>query len=174
MIVRDAIDADLPAILAIHNDAIRTTTAIWDEHEVSIDERREWLETRQQAGRPVLIAERDSAVAGYASYGPWRAKTGYRFTMENSVYVHPEHRGHGVATALLPVLIERARADDVHSIMAGIEASNAASIALHERFGFVRVALIPQVGFKFGRWLDLSYHQLILTPISPPERVTLR
>jgi L-amino acid N-acyltransferase len=162
MIVRDAVELDLPAILAIHNDAIRTTTAIWDEHEVDLEERRSWLVARQSAGLPVLVAEVDGAVAGYASYGPWRVKTGYRFTVEDSIYVHPDRRGQGLAGALLPALLDRASAGDVHSIVAGIEASNAVSIALHEKLGFRQVALLPQVGFKFGRWLDLAYLQLVL------------
>jgi L-amino acid N-acyltransferase YncA len=162
MLIRDAARDDLPAILDIHNDAIRTTTAIWDEQEVGIQDRREWFDARRSAGLPVLVAEVGGVVAGYASYGPWRAKTGYRFTVENSVYVHPEHRGRGAANALMPVLIEHARAGDVHSIVAGIEASNAGSIALHEKHGFRQVALLPEVGFKFGRWLDLAYLQLTL------------
>ena len=162
MIIRDAVHDDLPAILEIHNDAIRTTTAIWDEHEVDLADRREWFDARQSAGLPVLVAELDGGVIGFATYGPWRPKTGYRFTVENSVYVHPDHRGRGAANLLMPVLIERARSGDVHAIVAGIEAANAGSIALHEKFGFRQVALLPEVGFKFGRWLDLAYLQLSL------------
>jgi phosphinothricin acetyltransferase len=162
MNIRDAVHDDLPAILEIHNDAIRTTTAIWDEHEVDLEDRRAWFDTRRAAGLPVLVAELDGGVVGFASYGPWRPKTGYRFTVENSVYVHPDHRGRGAAGALMPVLIEHARGNHVHSIVAGIEAANAGSIALHEKFGFRRVALLPEVGFKFGRWLDLAYLQLSL------------
>ena len=162
MIIRNAVHDDLPAILEIHNDAIRTTTAIWDEHEVELDDRRAWFDARRSAGLPVLVAELDDSVIGFASYGPWRAKTGYRFTVENSVYVHPDHRGRGAANALMPALIDRARAGEAHAIVAGIEASNAGSIALHEKFGFRRVALLPEVGFKFGRWLDLAYLQLSL------------
>ncbi|MCW2800963.1 MAG: acetyltransferase [Aeromicrobium sp.] len=162
MIVRDATVADLPALLVIHNDAIATTTAIWDEHQVDLDDRRTWLETRQASGLPVLVAEIDGEVAGYASYGPWRPKFGYRFTVENSIYTHPDHQRRGVASALMPELLERARAGEVHSIVAGIESTNAISIALHEKHGFRRVAHLPQVGFKFGRWLDLDYLQLSL------------
>jgi L-amino acid N-acyltransferase len=162
MIIRDAVHDDLPAILEIHNDAIRTTTAIWDEHEVDLDDRREWFDARRSAGLPVLVAEVDGTVIGFASYGAWRPKTGYRFTVENSVYVHPDHRGRGAANALMPALIEQARAGEVHAIIAGIEAANTGSIALHEKFGFRRVALLPEVGFKFGRWLDLAYLQLSL------------
>ena len=162
MQIRDAVHADLPAILEIHNDAIRTTTAIWDEHEVDLDDRRAWFDARHSAGLPVLVAELSENVIGFATYGPWRAKTGYRFTVENSVYVHPDHRDRGAATSLLSTVIEHARDGDVHAIVAGIEATNAASIALHEKFGFRRVALLPEVGFKFGRWLDLAYLQLSL------------
>lgn len=162
MIIRDATADDLAAILEIHNDAIRTTTAIWDEHEVSLDERRGWFDARTAAGLPVLVADVDGAVGGYASYGPWRPKSGYRLTMEDSIYVHPAHRRQGLAGALLPALIARARAGDVHAIVAGVEASNTVSIGLHETFGFERVALLPEVGFKFGRWLDLVYLQLVL------------
>lgn len=162
MNIRDAVHDDLPAILEIHNDAIRTTTAIWDEHEVDLDDRREWFDARRSAGLPVLVAELGGSVIGFATYGPWRPKTGYRFTVENSVYVHPDHRGRGAANALLPALIEQARGGEVHAIVAGIEAANAGSIALHEKFGFRRVALLPEVGFKFGRWLDLAYLQLSL------------
>jgi len=163
MIIRDAVHDDLPAILEIHNDAIRTTTAIWDETEVDLDDRRAWFDGRRSAGLPVLVAERDGRVAGFATYGPWRPKTGYRFTVENSVYVHPDHRRRGVANALMPELIDRARDSHVHAIVAGIEATNAGSIALHERFGFRQVALLPEVGFKFDRWLDLAYLQLSLS-----------
>jgi L-amino acid N-acyltransferase YncA len=162
MIIRDAKHDDLPAILEIHNDAIRTTTAIWDEHEVDLADRREWFAARRSAGLPVLVADVDGRAIGFATYGPWRPKTGYRFTVENSVYVHPDHRGRGAATALLSALIEHARDGDVHAIIAGIEATNAGSIALHEKFGFRQVALLPEVGFKFDRWLDLTYLQLSL------------
>jgi phosphinothricin acetyltransferase len=162
MIVRDAMTADLPTILTIHNDAIATTTAIWDDAQVDLGDRQHWLETRQAAGLPVLVAEIDGEVAGYASYGPWRPKSGYRFTVENSIYTHPDRRGRGVANSLMPALLERARAAEVHSIIAGIESANAVSIALHEKYGFRRVAHLPQVGFKFGRWLDLDYLQLSL------------
>ncbi|AXT86191.1 GNAT family N-acetyltransferase [Aeromicrobium sp. A1-2] len=163
MIVRAAEQGDLAAILEIHNDAIRATTAIWDEVEVGIEEREQWFRSRCDAGLPVLVADVGGVVTGYASYGPWRVKSGYRFTVENSVYVHPDHQGHGAASALMSALIQHARAGNVHAMVAGIEASNTVSIALHEKYGFVRVALLPEVGFKFGRWLDLAYLQLQLT-----------
>lgn len=162
MLIRDATTGDLPGILEIHNEAIANTTAIWDETLADLDERRRWLDDRRANGFPVLVADADGAVAGYASYGVWRAKSGYRYTVENSVYVHVDHHRRGIATALMTALIERARAGGIHVIVASVESSNTTSIALHERFGFRIVAQMPEVGRKFGRWLDMTYLQLTL------------
>ncbi|BCN43044.1 GNAT family N-acetyltransferase [Prescottella equi] len=162
MLIRDATTGDLPGILEIHNEAIANTTAIWDETLADLDERRRWLDDRRANGFPVLVADVDGAVAGYASYGVWRAKSGYRYTVENSVYVHVDHHRRGIATALMTALIERARAGGIHVIVASVESSNTTSIALHERFGFRIVAQMPEVGRKFGRWLDMTYLQLTL------------
>ncbi|MBF6088879.1 N-acetyltransferase [Nocardia cyriacigeorgica] len=185
-LIRDATDGDLLAILDIHNRAIAETTAIWDEELVGLDERRTWLRERTGAGRPVLIAEVDGELAGYASYGSWRPKSGYRHTVENSVYVADRFHRRGIASALLTELIARARAaGDVHVMVAAIEAGNTGSIALHERFGFRTVGVLPQVGIKFGRWLDLTLMQLTIglgdpaswpagtddTPASGPQRL---
>ncbi|AWB91012.1 GNAT family N-acetyltransferase [Aeromicrobium chenweiae] len=164
MTIRDAVEADLPALLAIHNEAVRTTTAIWDEHEVDLDERRAWFLERQRGGFPVLVTERGGVVAGYASYGPWRPKSGYRLTVENSVYVLAAHHGHGLASTLLDELIVRARSAGLHRMMAMIESSNTISIGLHERRGFRVVGQMDEVGTKFGRWLDLTVMQLPLSP----------
>ncbi|WP_280443203.1 GNAT family N-acetyltransferase [Nocardia brasiliensis] len=162
-LIRDARPADLPAILAIHNANIATSTAIWDLEQVGLEEREAWFAARTAAGLPVLVAEIDGEVAGYASYGPWRPKAGYRFTVENSVYVDDRFQRRGIATALLTELIERARrTGSVHAIIAGIESGNTGSIQLHERFGFRTVGEFPEVGHKFGRWMDLTLMQLTL------------
>lgn len=166
MQVRDAEHGDLTAILAIHNHAVVNTTAIWDDDIVDLDNRRAWLDERHAAGFPVLVAIVDGEVAGFASYGVWRARSGYRHTVENSVYVEENHQRQGVAAALMPALIERAAAAGIHVIVASIESGNTGSIALHERFGFKRVAEMPEVGVKFGRWLDMTYMQLVI-PGSP-------
>lgn len=160
MLIRDADKPDLPAVLAIHNTNIAESTAIWDTHEVDLDDRLAWFADRSAAGLPILIAEIDGEVAGYASYGPWRPKSGYRFTVENSVYVDDRFRRRGVATALLAELVTRA-ADShrVHAMIAAIESGNTASIALHERFGFRTVGELPEVGRKFDRWMDLTLMQ---------------
>ncbi|MET0953966.1 MAG: N-acetyltransferase family protein [Aeromicrobium sp.] len=164
MTVREATEADLPGLLAIHNEAVRTTTAIWDESEVDLDDRRAWLLERQAAGFPVLVAEVDGVVAGYSSYGPWRPKSGYRHTVENSLYVLAAHHGHGLASALFDRLIAHARDAGFHRMMAMIESSNTVSIGLHRRRDFRVVGQMDQVGTKFGQWLDLTVMQLDLTP----------
>lgn len=154
--IRDAVAADLPQILAIHNEAIVNTTANWDEHEVDLDNREQWFAAQQEAALPILVCELDGAVAGYAYYGPWRPRTGYRHTMENTLYVHVDHHGRGIGSTLLAALVERAEASgDVRCLIAAIEASNTPSIALHAKHGFVEVGRFPQVGVKFGGWLDL-------------------
>ncbi|WP_336086093.1 GNAT family N-acetyltransferase [Nocardia sp. SSK8] len=163
MLIRDADKADLAAVLVIHNTNIAESTAIWDTDEVDLDDRLTWFADRTAAGLPVLIAEIDGEVAGYASYGAWRPKSGYRFTVENSVYVDDRFQRRGVATALLAELIARATASHrVHVMVAAIESGNTGSIALHQRFGFRTVGELPEVGHKFGRWMDLTLMQLTL------------
>jgi L-amino acid N-acyltransferase len=162
VLIRDTTTEDLPAILDIHNDAIRNTTAIWDETEVGLDERMEWLAGRLRAGYPVLTAVVDGEVAGYASYAQWRPKSGYRLTVEHSVYVAGNFQRRGLASALLTELIERARSAGIHALVGVIESRNTTSISLHEKFGFVTVGQMPEVGIKFDRWLDLTLMQLTL------------
>jgi phosphinothricin acetyltransferase len=162
MIIRDAASHDVEALTAIHNDAVEHTTAIWDESPVSVAERSAWLAERQGAGFPVLVAEVDGAVGGYATYGAWRPKTGYRHTVEGSVYVLPTHRGLGLASALVDASVRHARAAGFHRMVAMIESGNSVSADLHARRGFEVVGRMDQVGRKFDRWLDLTVMQLRL------------
>jgi phosphinothricin acetyltransferase len=161
-IVRPATPADLPAILAIYNDAVVNTTAIWNDSVVDIDNRIAWFEARARAGYPVLVAELEGAVAGYGSFGDFRPFDGYRHSVEHSVYVAAEARRRGIASALLVALVERARALGKHVMIAGIAADNSASLRLHAAHGFVETGRMPEVGTKFGRWLDLVFMQRIL------------
>lgn len=160
--IRDATPADAKAIAAIYNDAVANTTAIWNEVTVDAANRADWMVSRHAAGFPVLVAEVQGLVAGYASYGPWRAFDGYRSTVEHSVYVASAFRGQGLAHALMLVLIDRARKADLHVMVAAIEAENRPSIALHDRLGFGNAHTMRQVGQKFGRWLDLTFMELVL------------
>lgn len=160
--IRDATPADAAAIAAIYNDAVLNTTAIWNEVTVDAENRIAWMAARVAGGFPVLVAGVDGAVAGYASYGPWRAFDGYRATVEHSVYVAEGFRGRGLARALMEALIARARAQGLHVMVAAIEAGNMPSVALHRRLGFGNEHVMRQVGQKFGRWLDLMFMELPL------------
>ncbi|VVE43228.1 GNAT family N-acetyltransferase [Pandoraea nosoerga] len=162
LIVRDATDADLAAIRDIYNEAVEHTTAIWNDVLVDIENRREWLAARARRGYPVIVAERDGEVLGYASFGDWRAFDGYRHTVEHSIYVDRRARGAGLGETLMRELIARARAVGVHVMIAAIEAQNAPSIRLHEKLGFRVVGTFGEVGTKFGRWLDLTCMELRL------------
>jgi len=162
MQIRDAVETDLAAILAIHNEVIATSTAIYSETPSTLAERVDWWRSRIASGFPVIVAEDDSGLVGYASFGEFRGRPGYRFTVEHSVYVRQDRRGSGAGVVLMTHLIDRARAAGKHVMIAGVDAENEASIRFHERLGFERVARFKQVGYKFGRWLDLVFLQLIL------------
>lgn len=170
VLVRAATDADLPAILDIYNDAILTTTAVYQYEPHTLEMRGAWLHEKQAAGFPVLVAVEDGAIAGFGNLGTWRAAAAYRYTVENSVYVAADRRGQGIGKRLLGELIEAARSMQAHAVIAVVDADNAVSIGLHEAFGFERAAYFRQVGRKFGRWLDLVFLELVLeTPQGATE-----
>lgn len=168
MLIRAATPADIAAITAIYNDAVANTVAIFNENLVDEANRLDWLEARQAAGFPVIVAVEGESVLGYASYGDWRAFSGYRHTVEHSVYVKKTVRGRGLGQALLEALLPLARAQGKHVMIAGIESGNLASIKLHQKLGFEITGQMPQVGMKFGRWLDLTFLQLILDDRAAP------
>lgn len=170
MHLRDAVPDDIPGITAIYNDAVANTTAIWNEKTVDVANRARWLADRLAAGYPVLVAVEDGGtVLGYATFGDWRAFDGYRHTVEHSVYVAAGARGRGLGETLMRELLTRARLLGKHAMVAGIEAGNTASIRLHEKLGFTQVGLLPEVGCKFGRWLDLAFLQLTLDDRRDPD-----
>lgn len=161
--IRPATTADLPEILAIFNDVIATSTAVFSHDPVTLDDRRLWFETRQRAGFPVLVADRDGAVVGFASFGEFRgAWPGYRYSVEHSVHVRRDCRGQGIGPRLVTALFAPALAMGKHVMVGGIDATNAASLRMHEALGFERVAHFKEVGHKFGRWLDLVFVQRLL------------
>ena len=161
--IRHATENDLPALLEIYNEIILNTTAVWQYDPHTLEMRKEWFAIKKELGHPVLVAEENAIIIGFSTFGPFRQWQGYRFTVENSVYVAAEFRGRGISKLLLSPLIEAAKALNVHAIVAGIEASNEASIALHEKFGFKEVAHFKEVGHKFGKWLDLKFLELIVS-----------
>ncbi|MTH46003.1 GNAT family N-acetyltransferase [Intestinirhabdus alba] len=169
MTIRFAGKEDCAAIAEIYNHAVLHTAAIWNDETVDVDNRIAWYEARQLAGYPVLVSEENGTVTGYASFGDWRSFDGFRHTVEHSVYVHPDHLGKGLGRALLGRLIEEARACGKHVMVAGIESQNRASLRLHTALGFSITAQMPQVGTKFGRWLDLTFMQLQLDDRQEPD-----
>lgn len=159
MQISDAQESDLPGILAIYNDVIATSTAVFSDDPVTLDERRAWWRARIAQGYPVLVAREADGVAGFATFGDFRAWPGYRFTVEHSVHVRADRRGKGIGTALIQALLQRAAALGKHVMVAGIDAANTGSIRLHERLGFEHVGRLKEVGWKFDRWLDLVFLQ---------------
>ena len=170
--VRAATRADLPRILEIHNDAVLTTTAVFHYAPQTLDERKAWFDARLEGGWPI-IAVADTAtdeLLAYGSYGPFRAWPAYKYSVEHSVYVHKDARGRGIGRMALVALIEAAEAGRYRTMIAGVVADNAASLALHRSLGFEDVARFREVGFKFGRWLDLCFLQKMLRgPDAPQE-----
>jgi phosphinothricin acetyltransferase len=159
MDVRDALESDLPAILEITNEAIANTTAVWSLTPATLEQRRSWWRDRTAVGMPVLVAASAERVVGFASFAQFRPWEGYLHSVEHSIYVDAGVRGQGIGRALLSALIGRAEAAGKHVIIGGIEATNAVSIHLHASLGFTEVGRLPEVGHKFGRWLDLIFMQ---------------
>jgi L-amino acid N-acyltransferase len=158
--IRDATEADLPAVLELVNALLATTTIEWRDEPYSLASRRAWLEEHREAGDPVLVAvdDEDGAVVGMAAYSDFRDTTrwpGYRFTVEHSVHVARSHWGTGVGRHLMDALMARAAAAGKRVIVAAVDGENVGSIRFHERLGFVEVGRLPGVGLKFGRRLDL-------------------
>lgn len=161
MIVRAAEAADLPSILVIYNEVIVSSTAIYFDEPVSFDNRKAWFDRQQERKFPVLVAVHpQDGVVGYSAFGDWRgAWPGYRHTVEHSVHVRAGHRGAGIGRGLVEALFPCASELGMHVMIGGIDASNAASLRLHEKLGFEQVAEFRQVGRKFDRWLDLVFVQ---------------
>ena len=170
--IRDADDADVEAITAIQNALLATTAIEWTDTPHTVAGRQEWLVGRRAAGLPVLVAVSETGeVAGFASFGPFRDSQkwpGYRLTVEHTVHVREDHWGSGVGRQLMLALIERATSMGLHVMVAAVDGENDASIRFHERLGFEVVARMPQVGTKFGRWLDLVLLQRQLSDAPPP------
>lgn len=169
--IRPAWEADLPEILEIYNHVILNTTAVYAYEPHTPDMRRAWYESKVRDGYPLFVAEDAGRVVGLSTYGPFRAWPAYKYTVENSVYVAADQRGKGIARLLMQPLIDSARAHGYHAIIASIDATNEASLRLHRSFGFGEVAHFHEVGYKFGRWLDLKFLELLLpgNPVQPIE-----
>lgn len=163
LIIRKALERDLQGILDIYNDAVVSTTASYDYEPRTLEHRIAWFQDHCRNDLAVFVAqEADGRIAGWSALNRFHDRAGYRFTLENSVYVAPDRQGRGIGKQLLRPLIEAARSRPAHAILAVIDASNEASVRLHAGFGFEKVGHFKQVGFKFGRWLDVVYMELLL------------
>jgi phosphinothricin acetyltransferase len=158
-------------ILAIFNDAIANSTALYDYQPRAAESMSTWFAAKAKGRYPVIGIEDESGeLMGFASYGPFRAWPAYKYTIEHSIYVAARFRGRGLGRLLLKEIIAAAQGQDYHVMVGGIDAANAVSIRLHESLGFSHCGTVRHAGFKFGRWLDLAFYQLILrTPAEPVD-----
>ena len=162
MTIRNAESRDLSIILEIMNEAIENTTAIYDYYPRNIKFVETWFAKKQSDSLPVIVCEINNQAVAYGTYGSFRAWTAYKFSVEHSIYVHKDYQGRGIGKLLLAALISAAKEGGYHTMIAGIDASNEKSCAFHSQFGFEEAGRIKEVGYKFDRWLDLVFMQLIL------------
>jgi L-amino acid N-acyltransferase YncA len=162
MNIRDARVEDAESFASIYNHFVLTTSISFEEAEVPVIEMAGRIADVQAASLPWLVAEQDGVVRGYAYATKWRVRNAYRFSVETTVYLAPDSAGQGIGTVLYRALLDRLRAGGYHLAIGGIALPNPASIALHEKLGFEKVAKFREVGFKFGRWTDVGYWQLAL------------
>jgi len=164
-------ESHAPEVLDILNEAVVNSTALYDYQPRLPESMVAWFRAKEAGHYPVIgaIAE-DGRLLGFSTYGAFRAWPAYKYSVEHSVYVHKDHRGKGIGFTLMERLIDAARSQQYHVMVGGIDLANRGSIAFHERLGFSHAGTIRQAGFKFGRWLDLAFYQLILeTPDEPVD-----
>lgn len=160
--IRPAVFADLDTILEIINHEILHSTSNYDYEPHDFEEQKAWFEDKMEKNLPIIVAEFENMPIGYATYGTFREKIGYQYTVEHSVYVAQEFIGNGVGKLLLGELIQIAKQQGYHVMIGTIDAENSGSIAFHKKFGFEIVGTIREVGYKFDQWLDIVFMQLIL------------
>jgi L-amino acid N-acyltransferase YncA len=163
--IRPAVESDLPAINDIYNYYVLHSTCTYQEEPEIMEDRRQWFHHHSDQ-HPVIVAMEGEQVVGWGSLSPYHERSAYRFTVENSVYVHHQYFRRGIGSVLLQELIVHSRKLGHRVIIAGIDGEQAASVALHAKFHFERAGHLKGVGFKFGRWLDVIYMQLNLAPAS--------
>ena len=165
---------DLPEILEIYNEIIRNSTAVYTEVEFTAERGAAWFEAKRAGGYPFIVAHDASGITGFGTFGEFRAPPCYQHSVEHSVHVRADRRGQGIGRQLVIELMNLAAAMHKHVMIAGVDADNAVSIKLHESLGFIKVAHFHEVGFKFGRWLDLVFLECRLpatkqlTTVKPP------
>ena len=169
--IKTCTEEQLPEIREIFNEAILHSTALYDYKLRSMEFMVNWYAEKQKGNYPIVgVFDHENSLLGFGTYGSFRVRPAYKYTIEHSVYVRKDQRGNGIGTLLLKEIITIAAEQNYHVLIGGIDAANLESIRLHEKEGFVFNGIIRQAGYKFGRWLDLAFYQLILdTPLNPQE-----
>lgn len=167
-LIRPYRETDAEAVMNIINDSIINTSHNYDYDPKTLEEVRHLFQEKEKAGHPILIGESENQVCGYATYGMFRAKPGYRKTIEHSIYLTKKVQGKGLGMELMKRLIDLAKNQGYHAMIAGMDSKNLGSYHFHQRLGFVEVARIPEVAIKFNQWQTLVFMQLILTPNQTP------
>lgn len=160
--IRPVVLSDASALAEIYNVYVRDTVITFEETPVSSDDMANRIQKRANDGLPWLVVEQDKTILGYAYAAPWRERSAYRFSVEVSVYLDANQKQKGLGSALYQALFDALEKTEVHAALAGIALPNDASIGLHEKFGMKQVAHLPEVGFKFDRWVDVAYWQKVL------------
>jgi phosphinothricin acetyltransferase len=156
---------DCSAIGEIYNHAVQHTTATYEYEPLSREKMTEWFDALMKGGYPVfVVCAPGGGVAGWGALHAYRERAGFRFTTEDSIYVAEPYRGQGAGAMLLQALLNAAELRSVRSIIAAVDSDNAASLRLHAKFGFEKVGHFKQIGFKFGRWLDVIYMEKLIQP----------
>lgn len=158
--IRQANERDLNDILIIYNNAILNTTAVYTYKAQTLEQLKLWFENKIKDGYPVFVYEKNNRIAGFSTYGPFRAWPAYKYTVEHSVYVKTECRNKGIGTSLVNKIIEDTKQREYATLVAGIDSLNVKSIKMHQKLGFQYSGIIKRAGYKFGKWLDLTFYQL--------------
>jgi len=158
--IRPMTAEDLESVSAIYNEAILNTTSLYRTHPETLEERKQWFIENEKEHNPMFVYEEDGEVAGFATFKRFYPNEGYKYSMEHSVYVSSKHQGKGIGKKLLQTIIEEAKKRNVRTLVAVIDSENIASIKLHEQFGFHLAGRLKNIGYKFGKWLDIEYYQL--------------
>ena len=167
--IRSAVESDLVSILNIINYEIENSTSLYDYSPRTYSDQLEWFEKKEKDGMPITIVDYDGKVAGFATFGIFRPWDAYQYSVEHSIYINKDYRGLGLGKLLLHDLILKAKQDGYHTMIAGIDASNIQSFKFHQNFGFVEIGVFREIGFKFGKWLDLKFMQLFLERYSKED-----
>lgn len=168
--LRHANEKDIPAVNAIYNEGGVGTTASYDLEPLTVEDQTRWWEGLQAQGYPVMVAvDEHDAVAGFAYLSDFKSKAGYRFTAENTIYIHSDFRGQGVGRLLMDALFCMAKERNIHVLVAAIDARNEGSRAFHQKFGFIESGHLSEVGFKFGRWQSLVLMTCTIDSTEPTE-----